>query len=119
MCSGRFAILEHRTEQGVHWDFLLEWDDVLRTWALERPPAPGLPIAATRLLDHRKLYLDYEGPVSRNRGSVRRWDCGTYQLLAESERSLVVELTGHTLLGRVTLSSAGEGAEGWLLEFEA
>ncbi len=118
VCSGRFAILEHRTKQDVHWDFLLEWNDVLRTWALERLPAPGLPIVAKKLPDHRKLYLDYEGPISSNRGSVRQWDCGTYHLLAKSELSFVVELTGHQLLGRVTLSRAGEDTDRWLLEFE-
>ncbi len=123
MQSGRFAILEHRTAQGVHWDFLLEWGGVLRTWALHRPPEPGGKIAARRLPDHRTLYLDYEGSLSRNRGSVRRWAWGTYRLRDESGGSLVVELAGSRmaggeLAGRVALLRDAEGEPHWSLEVE-
>lgn len=30
-------------------------------------------------IEHRRLYLDYEGPISGDRGSVRRVDAGTYE----------------------------------------
>lgn len=74
----RFVILEH-DHPFLHWDFMLETANVLRTWRLERAPLPGSgPIAATALGDHRLMYLDYEGPVSGNRGSVVCWDRGIY-----------------------------------------
>lgn len=117
MQSGRFAILEHRTSEAVHWDLLLEWGDVLRAWSLAQPPESGCgAIAAIMLPDHRKLYLDYEGPISGDRGEVARWDCGTFTLLGGSDRSLLVELTGGKLSGRVALSCIGK--QGWLLKHE-
>ncbi len=106
MQSGRFAILEHRTAQGRHWDILLEWGPVLRTWSVEQPPEPGLELAARPLPDHRTLYLDYEGPISGNRGSVTQWDAGTYSLLDESARSIVCELAGRRIAGRMVLRIA-------------
>ncbi|MCS7047501.1 MAG: hypothetical protein NZO58_14185, partial [Gemmataceae bacterium] len=72
----RYVILEH-DHPALHWDFMLERGDVLRTWRLPAPPSIG-KIAAQALADHRRAYLDYEGPVSGNRGTVRRWDAGTY-----------------------------------------
>ncbi len=119
MQSGRFVILEHRTAQGVHWDFLLEWGEVLRAWALERPPEPGRKIAARSLPDHRKLYLDYEGPISRDRGSVRQWDRGTFTLVRSSELALVAELAGRQLAGQVTLTRESEETSCWLWACEA
>ncbi len=116
--SGRFTILEHRTAQGTHWDFLLEWGDVLRTWALERLPEPGCQIVARRLPDHRTRYLDYEAPVSRGRGSVRRWAGGTYTLVDESEESLLVDVAGGELTGRVALRRKAAGEPHWSLEVE-
>src|ERR1022692_2322126 len=73
----RFVILEH-DHPTLHWDLMLEADGVLQTWRLAQPPAVAGPIAATAVADHRLMYLDYEGPVSGNRGNVCRWDAGTY-----------------------------------------
>jgi hypothetical protein len=73
----RFVILEH-DHPFLHWDLMLEPGNVLRTWRLAAAPAPGQCVAAEALGDHRRAYLDYEGPVSGNRGQVQRWDSGTY-----------------------------------------
>lgn len=72
----RFVILEH-DHPVLHWDLLLEAGDVLHTWRLVAPPGAE-PIEATALGDHRRMYLDYEGPVSGQRGTVRRHDAGTF-----------------------------------------
>lgn len=58
---------------------MLEADGVLETWRLARPPeSSDGAIEATALADHRLIYLEYEGPVSGNRGSVKRWDLGVF-----------------------------------------
>ena len=59
---------------------MLEQDGVLRTWALAEEPAAQAEIAAEALGDHRLDYLEYEGPVSGDRGSVSRWDEGEYEM---------------------------------------
>ena len=57
--------------------------------------------------DHRLAYLDYEGPVSGGRGSVTRWDQGTYELEHHSDDELAVVLAGRRLAGRATLCRLG------------
>ncbi len=118
MLSGRFVILEHRTAHGVHWDFMLEWGEVLRTWSLAQRPSPGCRVAATALPDHRMLFLDYEGPISRDRGTVTRWDRGTFMLLSESEGEVVVDLSGRRLAGRTTLSRDASGEPSWRFQID-
>lgn len=73
----RFVILEH-DHPVLHWDLMLEAGDALQTWRLAQPPEPGATIEATALGDHRRAYLDYEGPVSGGRGQVKRWDAGEF-----------------------------------------
>jgi len=80
----RFVILHHQLPTGDHWDVMLETDSALATWSISPQALTGLPFAcpATRLPDHRKHYLDYEGEVSGNRGTVSRIDTGTHKQLS-------------------------------------
>lgn len=71
----RFVILTH-DHPFVHWDLLLQTGGSCRSWRLLAPPDTPAALAAETLPDHRVFYLDYEGPVSGNRGVVRRWDVG-------------------------------------------
>lgn len=107
----QFVILEHNY-RGVHWDFMLEWGDVLRTWALAEPPQAGHSIRATPLADHRLAYLEYEGPVSGDRGAVKRWDGGTYLLLEQRDDCVALRMEGKSCLGTVTLTRE-EGSDAW------
>ena len=96
---------EPETEQGAaqksHWDLLLEMDNgQLLTWRVDSLPRnlirsdashAGIGMwasclgndtfstVATRLVDHRGIYLDYQGPILGNRGSVSRLDAGQYR----------------------------------------
>lgn len=90
----RFVILEH-DHPVLHWDLMLEAGPVLRTWRLARPPeGQGGAIPTTALADHRLHYLDYEGPVSGDRGTVKQWDRGTYELVSEDAESLQLRFDG-------------------------
>ena len=104
----RFVILRHESPWGLHFDFMLEMGDVLKTWALPRLPEPGVEMACESLADHRPEYLDYEGPVSGGRGAVFRCDRGTYLIVHESESQLAVELSGEKLTGRATVDKEGD-----------
>jgi hypothetical protein len=99
----RFVILEHDHPE-LHWDFMLEDGGVLRTWRFAVPPALGHSCAARQLTDHRLAYLDYEGPVSGGRGSVRRWEQGNYDWLWDTPDDLAVRLMGEWLRGVVRLT---------------
>ena len=107
----RFVILRH-DHPFLHWDFMLENAGALRTWRLLDSPADGALISAQPLPDHRLQYLDYEGPVGGNRGTVSRWDAGNYQVLQETASRLEIRLAGEKLNGDVVLESLGPEA-GW------
>jgi hypothetical protein len=112
----RFVLLEH-TWNGVHWDFMLESGDVLRTWAIDAPIVAGLDLTARALGDHRRIYLEYEGEVSGTRGSVRRVDSGTFRTLIWTAEHVRVEVSGSQLVGEVDLRVAppeGSAAAPWI-----
>ena len=98
----RFVLLYHACppnyERPSHWDLMLEVGDALHTWALQElphdwraaqratmaidsscpPVATGDAVDAQQLGHHRKSYLEYEGPLSGDRGQVHRIDSGNY-----------------------------------------
>ena len=98
----RFAILEHDWPTR-HWDFLLEAGSVLRAWRLLEKPWMDRVVPAEANFDHRLLYLDFEGPLSGNRGSATRWDFGTFEWIENGSTRVVVELKGTKLHGEVEL----------------
>ncbi len=112
----RFVILEH-DHPALHWDFMLEAGPALRTWRLAAPPAPGITVAAEPLPDHRPAYLDYEGPVSGNRGTVMRWDGGTFAWEEDGDGRVAVRLEGRKVRGRAVLARGAAGE--WALRLEA
>jgi hypothetical protein len=97
----RFVLLEHDYPQ-LHCDMMLQAGEALWTWRLDAPPA-GEAVRAERIADHRILYLDYEGPISGNRGSVRRWDHGEFTWLLQEDDLIEVALQGERLRGRLRL----------------
>src|SRR5271170_1599442 len=107
----RFVILEHLWD-GVHWDFMLETGEVLRTWAIDAPIVAGVDLPARAIGDHRRLYLEYEGEISEKRGRVWRLEEGTYRVLLWSAEHVRVELAGSQLVGEVDLRRLGTGSDG-------
>jgi hypothetical protein len=119
MSVPRFVVLEHDSPRGRHWDLMLETGPVLATWALVEPPDSHGAIPCEALPDHRPRYLDYEGPISGDRGSVTRWDQGTCAFIERSETRLVVLLVGDRLSGRATLARAADASSGWRFSYVA
>lgn len=108
----RFALLAH-DHPFPHYDLMLERAGVLWTWRLRALPAATF--VAERSGDHRLLYLDYEGPVSGDRGSVTRCDGGSLTWLeAEGER-IEVEVHGALYRGRLTGTRQPDGS--WAFAF--
>ena len=116
----RFVILLHETppdsDRVTHWDLMLRAGDVLRTWALSEEPGIGRLIDAEALPDHRLAYLDYEGPVSRNRGTVTRWDTGHYTIEQEAASCLRLRLHGDRLKCQAKLRRDENAPGRWCLE---
>jgi hypothetical protein len=106
----RFVVLEHDWP-AVHWDLLLECGPALKAWRLLAEPGPGRAVPAEPNYDHRLLYLDYEGPLTGDRGRVRRWDAGTFE--GELADEWEVRLTGEWLRCRARMTRT---ADGWELQ---
>ena len=101
----RFVVLQHDHPECLHWDFMLEQGGSLATWSLPMPPALERVLPARLLADHRSDYLDYEGPVSANRGTVVRWDEGEFQWVENHRDRVVVDLQGRKIAGRVRIET--------------
>ena len=113
----RFVILRHDSPQGEHYDFMLEAGGVLKTWALPRPPALGVEMDCEALADHRLAYLDYEGPISGERGAVTRFDRGDYVLERQDGAEWTVTIIGENLAGRATLLGTADDRNRWRFVF--
>lgn len=104
----RYVILQHETPPGyarpTHWDFMLEDGPALATWALEKPLVAEEPNAAEQLADHRRAYLDYEGPVSGDRGAVKQWDAGVCDVVERTSDRMTLTLNGRRCQGTVTFT---------------
>jgi len=109
----RFVVLEHNHPK-LHWDFMLESGMTLKTWKLHAPPVCGSIMPVEMAADHRLAYLEYEGPISGNRGSVVRWDSGTFEWLSQSVEEFKVEMSGQKLQGIAKISLAS--LEQWQLD---
>ena len=102
----RFAVLEH-CWNGVHWDFLVEDGEALRTWAIDAPIVAGVDLPARALAAHRRVYLAYEGPIQGGRGDVRRWDAGRASVVVWTDSVVQLRLLGDQLVGVIEFRAEG------------
>lgn len=103
----RFLVQEHHASH-LHWDFRLEHDGVLVSWALPRgvPMSPAEDALAIHVEDHPLSYFGFEGTIpegSYGAGTVERWDSGTYEEHEFRDGKVEVTLHGRRLHGRYAL----------------
>lgn len=101
----RFVVLQHDWPT-LHWDFLLEAGSALRSWRLLAEPACGREVPVEVNAVHRLIYLEYEGPVAGGRGTVERWDAGTFEWIEDLENRVEIELRGQRLQGRCSIEGS-------------
>lgn len=107
---------EHFLSDTEHWDLCLDLGETLATWRISRDPrtTPDKKThnwPARRIVDHRRAYLEYEGPISGNRGEVQRVDQGTWTPIEQGPIIWVVRLDGTGLKGVYRLPAGTEPGE--------
>ncbi len=116
--SGRFVVQRHQATH-LHYDFRLEMDNVLKSWAVpkEPPSQPGIRRLAVEVEDHPLSYIDFEGLIPEGMygaGKVEIWDKGTYILKNRSENKIEFTLQGEKISGNYVLIRF-RGDKNWLL----
>ncbi|MFN7104328.1 MAG: DNA polymerase ligase N-terminal domain-containing protein, partial [Pseudorhizobium sp.] len=123
-----FTIQKHAARR-LHYDFRIEMDGVLKSWAVTRGPSlvPGEKRLAVHVEDHPLDYGDFEGTIPEGNygaGAVLLWDRGTWEPVGDMHKGyakghLELELKGEKLQGRWHLvrmaNRRGEKRENWLL----
>jgi bifunctional non-homologous end joining protein LigD len=128
----RFVVQRHRA-RALHYDFRLEMDGVLASWAVPKGPTldPKVRRAAFHVEDHPIEYIDFEGIIPSRQyggGDVIVWDAGTWAPVRESDAADPVRavadgevhmaLDGEKLHGRFVLvrtRTDASGKEEWLM----
>ena len=126
-----FVIQKHDASS-LHYDFRLETDGVLVSWAVPKGPStdPREKRLAIRTEDHPLDYADFEGVIPEGEygaGTVLIWDRGGYDNITEKADGLrpvaeameaghvLVRLHGHKLTGGYALQRIDDDDDQWLL----
>ncbi|EOM77748.1 ATP-dependent DNA ligase [Rhodococcus rhodnii] len=117
-----FVIQEHHARR-LHWDFRLERDGVLVSWALPKgiPDDPATNHLAVHTEDHPLEYATFAGTIPKGEyggGAVSIWDSGTYETEKWRDDEVIVRLHGDRAQGRFALirtKGGGTEREQWLI----
>ncbi|MFN7182188.1 MAG: DNA polymerase ligase N-terminal domain-containing protein [Planctomycetota bacterium] len=93
----RFVIQQHfLSSDKYHFDLMFEENNVLRTFQIDRIDnlLEGVKVLGKNIQDHRLIYLDYEGEISGNRGYVKIFDKGYYQVNKKTDNLFELLLEG-------------------------
>ncbi len=128
--NARYFCVQRHDASRLHYDFRLELDGVLKSWAVPKGPTldPSVKHFAAHVEDHPVDYGDFEGNIPAGNygaGSVMLWDAGSYELLGDlsgdeqlKKGDLKFRLHGQKLNGDYALvHMKGRGSKGneWLL----
>jgi bifunctional non-homologous end joining protein LigD len=128
--AGNLFIVQKHAATRLHWDFRIEVDGVLKSWAVTKGPSPDPEDKrlAVRTEDHPLSYAEFEGMIPKGEyggGSVMLWDKGTWEPIAGKSAKDIEKghlhfiLHGERMKGEWILirlkPRPGEKRENWLL----
>ena len=120
MSLPRFVVQEHYA-RSHHFDFRLEKDGVLKSWAVPKglPDKPGVKRLAVQVEDHELEFGHFEGTIPEHEyaaGSVTILDSGTYEIEKWTDDSITFRLHGSRVSGRFSLFRFKESEpQSWFL----
>jgi DNA ligase D-like protein (predicted 3'-phosphoesterase) len=114
-------VVQRHDARNLHYDFRLEIDGVLKSWAVPKQPPKDTDIKrlAIQTEDHPLSYANFEGEIPEGEygaGKIEIWDKGTFELQKCDEKEIVVTLHGEEMKGNYVLirTKYGKGEKGWL-----
>src|SRR5665213_611781 len=128
--KGHAYLIQKHAARRLHYDFRLELDGVLKSWAVTKGPSldPAVKRLAVHVEDHPLAYGDFEGiipPGQYGGGTVMLWDRGSWEPLGDVHKEyaagkLKFILRGERLQGGWTLvrmhgHHPGDHGDNWLL----
>jgi bifunctional non-homologous end joining protein LigD len=126
---GRLYVIQKHAASRLHYDFRLELDGTLKSWAIPKGPSvdPKAKRLAVHVEDHPVEYGSFEGVIPKGEyggGTVMLWDQGSWEPLGDPRKDyrdgrLKFRLHGRRLQGVWALvrmgGAAGENGKNWLL----
>lgn len=113
-----YVVQEHNASK-LHWDLRFEMGDSLKSWAL--PKEPPQKIGERRLAisvdDHPIAYAMFEGKIpegSYGAGQVKTWDKGTFEIIENNDKKIIVNIHGSRLKGKYCLVHFEQEEKSWL-----
>jgi bifunctional non-homologous end joining protein LigD len=117
-----FVVQKHAA-RALHYDFRLELDGVLRSWAVPKGPSsdPGDKRMAVEVEDHPFEYASFEGVIPAGQygaGNVIVWDCGTYspdeggRYAFDDRDAAQARVRGELAAGKLSFFLCGEKLKG-------
>jgi DNA ligase D-like protein (predicted 3'-phosphoesterase) len=102
-----FVVQEHFASHH-HFDFRLEMDNVLKSWAVPKgiPEHWGIKNLAVEVEDHPLDYADFQGEIQEGQygaGKVKQWDKSEYTLVEKDKKKIIVGLRGRKLKGKYVI----------------
>ena len=116
--ESRFVVQEHDASH-LHYDFRLEMDGVLKSWAVPKGPPEETSDRrlAVQVEDHPLDYINFHGVIPEGQygaGTVKIWDKGTYTLEHKTPKELEFILHGKKLTGGYAMVKF-KGDKDWLM----
>jgi bifunctional non-homologous end joining protein LigD len=111
---GPLFVVQRHAARRLHYDFRLEVEGVLVSWAVPKGPSmnPADKRLAVQTEDHPLEYADFEGVIPAGQygaGPVMVWDRGRYEAVEIAPGKVSVRLEGTKLRGGFTLVRTGDG----------
>jgi bifunctional non-homologous end joining protein LigD len=128
--AGNSFVIQKHAARRTHFDFRLEHDGVLKSWAVTKGPSldPAQKRLAVMTEDHPLEYGGFEGVIPKGEygaGPVMIWDRGTWEPIGDPEEGLIKgdlkfrlhgdRLNGDFVLVRMKPRKEDRGRQNWLL----